>query len=97
MFSTSISCHLTLGNLYLILFNREDFLMTHISINTNVDAGTISRHIYGHCAEHLGRCIYDGLFVGESSPIANTRGIRNDVVEAHPHSQFALARRLFCR
>ena len=56
--------------------------MTRISISTDVDAGTISRHIYGHFAEHLGRCIYDGLFVGESSPIANTRGIRNDIVEA---------------
>jgi alpha-N-arabinofuranosidase len=46
------------------------------------DAGgpTISRHIYGHFAEHLGRCIYEGIWVGEDSPIPNTRGIRNDVV-----------------
>jgi alpha-N-arabinofuranosidase len=43
---------------------------------------TISRMIYGHFAEHLGRCIYDGIWVGEDSPIPNTRGIRNDVVEA---------------
>lgn len=43
---------------------------------------TISRHIYGHFAEHLGRCIYEGLWVGEDSPIPNTRGIRNDVVAA---------------
>ncbi len=42
----------------------------------------ISKHIYGHFAEHLGRCIYDGLWVGEDSPIPNTRGIRNDIVEA---------------
>ena len=48
------------------------------------DAGgpTISRHIYGHFAEHLGRCIYEGIWVGEDSPIPNTRGIRNDVVAA---------------
>jgi alpha-N-arabinofuranosidase len=56
--------------------------MTRISIPTDVDAGTISRHIYGHFAEHLGRCIYDGIFVGEDSPIANVRGIRTDIVEA---------------
>jgi alpha-N-arabinofuranosidase len=43
---------------------------------------TISRHIYGHFSEHLGRCIYDGIWVGEDSPIPNTRGIRNDVVDA---------------
>ncbi len=43
---------------------------------------TISRFIYGHFAEHLGRCIYGGIWVGEDSPIPNTRGIRNDVVEA---------------
>ena len=42
----------------------------------------ISRYIYGHFAEHLGRCIYNGIWVGEDSPIPNTRGIRNDVVEA---------------
>lgn len=44
--------------------------------------GTISRMIYGHFAEHLGRCVYEGIWVGEDSPIPNTRGIRNDVVEA---------------
>ncbi|MGA4643189.1 alpha-N-arabinofuranosidase [Limisphaera sp. 4302-co] len=38
--------------------------------------------IYGHFAEHLGRCIYEGIWVGEDSPIPNTRGIRKDVVEA---------------
>jgi alpha-N-arabinofuranosidase len=42
----------------------------------------ISRNIYGHFAEHLGRCIYDGFWVGKNSSIPNTRGIRNDVVQA---------------
>ena len=42
----------------------------------------INRNIYGHFAEHLGRCIYEGIWVGEGSPIPNTRGIRNDVVAA---------------
>ena len=50
----------------------------------HADQGTevISRNIYGHFAEHLGRCIYGGIWVGQDSKIANTRGIRNDVVEA---------------
>lgn len=57
--------------------------MTNI-IRVHTKAGTqkISRHIYGHFAEHLGRCIYDGFWVGEDSSIPNTRGIRNDIVEA---------------
>ena len=53
-------------------------------IIVNVDLGkeTISKFIYGHFAEHLGHCIYGGIYVGENSTIPNTRGIRNDVVEA---------------
>jgi alpha-N-arabinofuranosidase len=42
----------------------------------------INRNIYGQFAEHLGHCIYGGIWVGENSPIPNTRGIRNDVVAA---------------
>jgi alpha-N-arabinofuranosidase len=53
-----------------------------INIDKKNNNQTISRHIYGHFAEHLGRCIYEGIWVGEESPIPNTRGIRNDVVEA---------------
>lgn len=56
--------------------------MNEIIVNTDIDQATISRHIYGHFAEHLGRCIYDGFWVGEDSSIPNTRGIRNDIVEA---------------
>ena len=44
---------------------------------------TISKHIYGHFAEHLGRCIYDGIYVGDTNrSIPNSNGIRNDVVDA---------------
>jgi alpha-N-arabinofuranosidase len=42
----------------------------------------INRHLYGQFSEHLGHCIYGGIWVGENSPIPNTRGIRNDVVAA---------------
>jgi alpha-L-arabinofuranosidase len=43
---------------------------------------TINRNIYGHFSEHLGRCIYEGYWVGNDSSIPNVRGIRTDVVEA---------------
>jgi alpha-N-arabinofuranosidase len=43
---------------------------------------TISRNLYGQFSEHLGRCIYEGLWVGDASSIPNTRGLRSDVVAA---------------
>jgi len=43
----------------------------------------ISKHIYGHFSEHLGKCIYGGFYVGEgNTKINNTHGVRMDVVEA---------------
>ena len=42
----------------------------------------VNRNIYGHFAEHLGRGIYEGIWVGPASPIPNTLGIRNDVLAA---------------
>src|SRR4030042_2295550 len=51
-------------------------------IHTEAAKDTISPEIYGHFAEHLGRCIYEGFWVGPDSPIPNVRGIRKDLVEA---------------
>lgn len=51
-------------------------------INAKDILGTIRPEIYGHFSEHLGRCVYGGIFVGEDSPIPNEKGIRKDVVEA---------------
>ena len=42
----------------------------------------INKNIYGHFAEHLGRCIYDGFYVGDTSRIKNTAGVRNDIIDA---------------
>lgn len=53
-----------------------------VIVNADQPGSKISRHIYGHFSEHLGRCIYEGLWVGENSAIPNTRGFRNDVVSA---------------
>lgn len=57
-------------------------MVNNFVIQADLGEHKISRHIYGHFAEHLGRCIYDGIWVGEGSLIPNTRGIRRDVVEA---------------
>ncbi len=67
-------------------------------INTSKRKSQISKHIYGHFSEHLGRCIYEGIWVGEESDIPNTRGYRNDVLEALKKGCYScakMARRLF--
>ncbi len=51
-------------------------------INPNQKISKINKDIYGHFAEHLGRCIYDGIYVGEDSKIPNVNGMRCDVVNA---------------
>ncbi|MEJ2507126.1 MAG: hypothetical protein P8Y81_12780 [Ignavibacteriaceae bacterium] len=71
--------------LFLLIFTN--FLFAQVDENkiiVNIDSvqGKISKHIYGHFAEHLGRCIYGGFWVGENSSIPNTHGIRNDIVKA---------------
>ena len=57
-------------------------LANNVIINTDIQKGKINKNIYGHFAEHLGRCIYEGIWVGEDSSIPNTKGIRNDVLAA---------------
>ncbi|MGI8459643.1 MAG: alpha-N-arabinofuranosidase [Propionibacteriaceae bacterium] len=51
-------------------------------LDLDLPGHVINKHVYGHFAEHLGRCIYDGFFVGADSPIPHEGGIRLDVVEA---------------
>ncbi|SFC21884.1 alpha-N-arabinofuranosidase [Butyrivibrio sp. YAB3001] len=56
--------------------------MAKLIINNENKKSKIAPEIYGHFSEHLGRCIYEGLFVGENSDIPNVNGMRTDVVEA---------------
>ena len=56
--------------------------MATLYINEEKKKGTISPEIYGHFSEHLGRCIYEGIYVREDSGIPNKNGMRTDVVEA---------------
>ena len=56
--------------------------MAKVIINAAKKKSRINKNIYGHFSEHLGRCIYNGLYVGEDSKIPNVNGMRTDVVEA---------------
>ena len=53
-----------------------------ITVHPEQGEQVIPKEIYGQFAEHLGSCIYGGLWVGEDSDIPNTQGYRNDVLEA---------------
>ena len=65
-------------------------IVTSVSAADNVKAtvhadkagAKINREIYGQFSEHLGTCIYGGLWVGEDSKIPNIQGYRKDVFEA---------------
>jgi alpha-L-arabinofuranosidase len=66
----------------LIAFNSVFAQQNFVSVNVTEAKHTINRNIYGHFAEHLGACIYGGFYVGDTSKIPNTAGVRNDIVDA---------------
>ncbi len=53
-----------------------------LRINPDTKMSRIEKEVYGNFSEHLGRCIYGGVYVGEDSDIPNVNGMRTDVVEA---------------
>jgi alpha-L-arabinofuranosidase len=57
-------------------------LTANLTIHPEDPIAVINPNLYGHFAEHLGRCIYDGIWVGPDSPIPNTDGFRNDMLAA---------------
>ena len=62
--------------------DSKDSGTSRLTINADQGETIINRNIYGHFSEHLGRCIYDGYWVGEDSSIPNVNGIRKDIIEA---------------
>src|SRR4029079_3079020 len=80
MIKLARACLCVAGALLSVAANADD------TVKLNIDAGKpgakIERHIFGQFAEHLGRGVYEGVWVGPDSKIPNTRGIRNAVVAA---------------
>jgi len=72
--SLSVVCLFALN----IVFAQQNV----VSLNVADAKYTISKNIYGHFAEHLGHCIYGGFYVGDTSKIPNTNGVRNDIIDA---------------
>ncbi len=59
--------------------NAQDATVTVYDSGTGV---VIPAEIYGQFSEHLGRCIYGGLWVGKDSSVPNVEGYRKDVFDA---------------
>lgn len=66
--------------------------MGKLTIHAEVEKSRIEPEIYGHFTEHLGRCIYEGIYVGEDSEIPNENGMRKDVVAALKEIQVPVLR-----
>ena len=83
-----VNCAFSLRGVFIILLMFSSMALAQeknaasITLDTEVIGSMIDANIYGQFSEHLGSCIYGGIWVGENSPIPNTRGIRNDVIEA---------------
>ena len=75
---------ITLTTLAAALLFAAPTTASEATVTIHADQGKykINKEIYGQFAEHLGSCIYGGLWVGPDSPIPNTDGYRSDVVEA---------------
>ncbi|MFV0606831.1 MAG: alpha-N-arabinofuranosidase [Niabella sp.] len=71
-------------NFFVLLFSIGFLQAQQATTTLNpLEANTVvSRHIYGHFSEHLGRCIYDGFWVDEKMNVKKQGRIRLDVVEA---------------
>lgn len=66
-----------------VLISLRSFSQNLVTIDATRAKDTISRHIYGHFAEHLGHCIYGGFYVGEgNTKIPNRNGVRLDIINA---------------
>ena len=68
------------------------FLHATAVLRADQSLGTIDPAVYGQFAEHLGRGIYEGIWVGANSPIPNTHGFRNDVIDALRHIKVPVIR-----
>jgi Alpha-L-arabinofuranosidase len=70
-------------SIFMVLAMMTGNAQNTVTLQSKNGKHTINKHIYGHFAEHLGRCIYGGFYVGESNTkIPHVNGIRKDVIEA---------------
>ena len=72
---------LLLGISLVVLPAQQSTATARIKIDTDRVIGEVDPHLFGNFAEHLGRCIYGGIFE-EGSRLSDSDGYRKDVMEA---------------
>jgi len=80
------------ASLFLVVASASAAPQTALTIHLDQLGATINKNVYGQFSEHLGSGIYGGIYVGEKSPIPNTKGMRNDVVAALKELKVPLVR-----
>jgi alpha-L-arabinofuranosidase len=73
--------HFLLSSVALLAPRTSSAASARIEILPAEPIGTISPNVYSHFTEHLGGCIYGGIWVGEGSKIPNIGGIRKALVD----------------
>ena len=63
------------------LFGSSAAAIQRVTINTAAEIGLVKPEFHGHFIEHLGSCVYGGLWVGKNSRIPNIDGYRKQAVE----------------
>src|SRR5258706_9181430 len=90
-------CNVAVTMLFMVAFphsavaGASPVVMT-LSVDLSSQGAEIAPEVYGQFIEHTGNVIYDGIWVGEGSPIPNIRGIRKDVVAALKRLQVPMLR-----
>jgi alpha-N-arabinofuranosidase len=81
-FGAPVAAFLTALGLAVVCTSHAQTTRVEVRIDAGRSGPVINKDIYGQFAEHLGRGIYEGIWVGEDADIPNTRGFRTDVIEA---------------
>lgn len=80
---TTIAMQKVMLTIFWGLVSMLSLAQSKVLLNADQATTQINKHIYGHFAEHLGRCIYDGIYVGDNNTkIPHTEGVRKDVIKA---------------
>lgn len=80
--TVKLSKRIALASALLITASAQAQVAVTLTVDTSKPGPKIERAVYGHFAEHLGRGIYEGVWVGPDSSIPNVKGYRTDVVDA---------------
>ena len=75
----------------MLSMSKGSFIVNIIKIDPERTIGPIDRNIFGGFAEHLGRCIYGGIYE-PGSPLSDVEGFREDVLDALKRMRMPLVR-----